>query len=364
MHPINETYEKLMKKCLQLAKKGEGKVAPNPLVGALVVNSQNEIISTGYHKKFGGSHAEVCALKNLTPQENLTLIVNLEPCSHFGKTPPCVDLIIEKKIKTVVIGVKDPNPLVDGIVKLKNAGIKVIDGVLEDECKKINEFFFKNHTRHMPFVAIKTATTLDGKIATKTGSSKWITSEKSRNYVQKLRSKYDAILTSSNTVIADNPGLDCRLKNGRNPIRIIVDTNLKTDPKSKIYKDDGVKVYIARQNFEGISAATVNEYGKNVEFIDCPLKNGRIDLQFLFEQFYKLGITSVLIEAGAKLNGAILKENLVDKIYQFIAPKVIADEYAISWASGFDVNDINNALNLKIEKIKFLKPDILVVLDV
>ncbi len=188
-------YEKYMKKCIQLAKQGEGNVSPNPLVGCVVLDKFGNEISTGYHARYGENHAERDALLKLKNGEENdgTLIVNLEPCSHFGKTPPCTNLIIERGIKKVVIGMRDVNPKVDGITKLKAAGIEVIEGILENECKTLNEIFIKNQTQNKPFIAIKTATTLDGKIATSNGSSKWITSEKAREEVKKIRNRYDAI---------------------------------------------------------------------------------------------------------------------------------------------------------------------------
>ena len=244
---MQKQYEKLMRRCISLAKKGEGKVSPNPLVGCVIFDDNFNILSEGYHEKYVQNHAERNAILNAKSNlKGKSLIVNLEPCSHYGKTPPCADLIIEKGIKKVIIGMIDPNPIVsgNGIKKLQKAGIEVVTGVLEKECRILNEVFIKNQIKKSPFVVIKTATTLDGKIATQTGNSKWITDESSRLEVQKLRNKYDAILTSSATVIEDNPKLTCRLKNGRNPVRIILDTNLSTDENSNVYNNDGTKVYI------------------------------------------------------------------------------------------------------------------------
>src|SRR5574344_750374 len=210
----NKDYEKYMRKCFKLALKAEGKTSPNPLVGCVILDKNNTIISTGYHHKCGDVHAEVDALSKLTNDEitDSTLIVNLEPCSHYVKTPPCADLIIKKGIKKVIIAMQDPNPVVSGkgIEKLKNAGIEVITGILETEANKLNEVFIKNMTQNKCFIAIKSATTLDGKIATKTGDSKWITSDNARKEVQKIRNRYDAILTTSSTVQNDNPSLTCR----------------------------------------------------------------------------------------------------------------------------------------------------------
>lgn len=355
--------EKFIKKCISLAKKGEGKVSPNPLVGAVVTDKNGVVAGYGWHKKYGEAHAEVNAVK-MAKENNIdikggTIYVSLEPCSHHGKTPPCADMIIKEGIKKVVIGCIDPNPIVagNGIKKLKAAGIEVVTGVLENECKELNEIFIKNQTQQKPFVAIKTATTADGYIATSTGSSKWITSEKSRNYVQKLRNKYDAILTGSGTVIADNPSLTCRKKNGRNPIRIIIDSNAITPPEATVFNNDGTKVIMAVSK-----NANTKKYPDNVEFIVCPTnkESGKIDLEYLIQQLYEKGIRSVLVEAGGKLNGAFIKAKLADKLYHFIAPKLLADSTSKNFAEGFDIKDINQSIKLKDTKTRILNPDILI----
>lgn len=233
-----KNYITEMNKCIELAKQAEGKTSPNPMVGCVILNDKNEIISTGYHKKYGENHAERDALLKLKNATGCTLVVNLEPCSHFGKTPPCADLIIEKGIKSVIYGMKDVNPIVagNGLKKLQEAGIEIIGPILEDECKKLNEVFIKNQTEHKTFVALKTATTIDGKIATQTGDSKWITSEDARGEVRNIRNRYDAILTSSATVIADNPTMEHKCK-------IILDRKLKTDINSTIYKQGKIFVF-------------------------------------------------------------------------------------------------------------------------
>ena len=232
-------YNNLMKKCFSLAKKARGKNMPNPFVGAIVYDEEKkEIISFGYHEKYGEAHAEVNAIKNANGNtKEKTLIVNLEPCSHFGKTPPCADLIIKSGFKKVVIAMIDPNPKVqnNGIRKLKEAGIEVIVGVLEKEAKELNKIFIKNILYKKPYVMLKTATTLDGKIATKTNKSKWITNETSRLEVQKLRSSYQAIMTGTGTVLADNPQLNVRLKGKKSPSRIIFDPNNKLSVDYKVF---------------------------------------------------------------------------------------------------------------------------------
>lgn len=324
-------YENLMKKCIQLAHSGEGNVSPNPLVGCVVLDKDGNEISTGCHAKYGENHAERDALLKLKNGEEKggTLIVNLEPCSHYGKTPPCTDLIIERGIKRVVIGMHDVNPKVDGIKKLKNAGIEVIDGVLEKECRQLNEIFIKNMTQNKPFIAIKTATTLDGKIATSNGSSKWITSENARAEVKKIRNRYDAIMTTSATILADNPTMEHRKK-------IILDRELRTNPNAKIYQSG--EIYI---------------YNKN----NTPIIDNKLDLEFIFNNVYEQGIKSILIESGGQLNGETLK--FTDKIYHFIAPKITGDNSSKSCFDYRHIEDINNSLQFKINSIKNFDPDIL-----
>lgn len=353
-----KNYEKLMRKCIALAKKYKGRTSPNPLVGAIIFDDNFNIISKGAHKKCGENHAERNAI--LSAKQDLkgtSIIVNLEPCSHYGKTPPCADLIIEKGIKRVVIGMLDPNPIAKGgIGKLQNANIEVVTGILEDECKELNKFFIKNQLKRLPYVTIKTATTLDGKIATSTGSSKWITDETSRLEVQKLRNTYDAILTSSKTVIADNPSLTCRIKNGKNPIRIILDTNLTTSPTSNVYNNDSTRVII-------LSATTSKKYPKHVEIIKCPVKNNHIDLKKAMKILYNSGITSILVEAGATLNKAFIEEKIPDELIQFIAPKILGDKNAISIAQGYERLNISDCNNLKIKHSKVLKNDIMITAE-
>lgn len=355
-------YDKYMKKCIRLALKADGKTSPNPLVGCIVLDKDGKEISSGYHSSYGKLHAEAEALNKLNNNEaqDGTLIVNLEPCSHFGKTPPCADLIIKKGIKKLVIGMKDPNPLISGkgIAKCKKAGIQVIENVLYDEAIKLNEVFIKNMTKKACFVAIKTATTLDGKIATRTGDSKWITSEKAREEVQKIRNRYDAILTTSSTIIKDNPSMTCRMKNGKNPIRIVIDRELKTDFNSKIYTSSSEKVYIAIG--KDIDKNKINNLPPNIELIKCEVDNYKIDLIDLFKKLYDLRIKSVLVEAGGRLNGELISFGLADKIYQFIAPKILGDEHGFSAFVGRNINEISNTLNFKFESIADLKSDLLV----
>ncbi len=349
-----------MRRCIKLAKRGYGRVSPNPLVGAVIFDDDFNIISEGWHEKYGENHAERNAiLKAKGDLKGKSIIVNLEPCSHFGKTPPCCDLIIEKGFKRVIAGMTDPNPKVagEGIKRLKRAGIEVIVGVLEDECRSLNKIFLKNQIKNEPYITIKTASTLDGKIAAKTGSSKWITDDASRREVQKLRNIYDAILTSSSTVIKDNPSLTCRLKKGRNPIRIILDTNLNTSKDSKVYNNDGTRVIVAVS--DKISDKQIKNHAENAEFVKCPLKNGHIDIKKAVQILYEKGIKSILVESGGMLNKSFIEENLADDLIQFIAPKILGDKEAYNFVYGFSRNNISECNNLKIISTKILKNDII-----
>ena len=341
--------QKYMNKCLELARKGLGKTSPNPLVGCVVLNKDGEIISTGYHAEYGKNHAERDALLklNIGDAEGGTLFVNLEPCSHYGKTPPCTDLIIEHKIKTVVIGMRDPNPKVDGVSILRNAGIDVIEGVMEDECRKLNEVFLTNQLEKRTFVAIKTATTLDGKVATSNGSSKWITSEMARNEVKFIREKYDAILTTSATVNSDNPTMLHRKK-------VILDRNLITDLSSKIYQQGEIFIFHSKEK------VTNGCKNSNIKYIFSPMSEGLLDLEFMLKKLYELGIMSVLVESGGRLNGKMLE--YTDKIYNFIAPKIVGDNRAKSSFDFREVFDINDADVFNLTDVMKFPPDVLLIL--
>lgn len=331
---MNTQHEKYMRMCFELALLGKGQVSPNPMVGCVVLDKAGNVVSKGYHKKYGENHAERDALLKLqnNEAEGGTLYVNLEPCSHYGKTPPCVDLIIERKLKKVVIAMRDPNPKVDGLSKLREAGIEVIEGVLEDEAKFLNRVFIKNIGVNIPYVVLKTATTMDGKIATKTGDSKWITSDEARKEVYRMREEFDCILTSSNTVIADNPSMEHRFK-------CVLDKDNRTSKDAKIYQQD--EIYVANRE-------------------NTPLKNGQLDLKAVLEELYKKGVCSVFVECGGKLAGAFLKENLIDEIYQFIAPKIVNDNSAKSSFDGDSIEKIADCKKFKIYDTQLIGEDLLI----
>ena len=331
---MNKTDEKYIRMCFALAKRGKGKVLPNPMVGCVILDKHGNVVSKGYHKKYGEYHAERDALLKLknNEAEGGTLYVNLEPCSHYGKTPPCVDFIIEKKLARVVFSMNDPNPKIEGENKLKKHGIRITKGVLEEEARFLNRIFIKNMTKNMPYVVLKTASTMDGKIASKTGDSKWITAEDARRYAHKLRQEFDCILTSSNTVISDNPEMKHKFK-------CILDQNGRVSPDSKIFKQG--KIYIANKK-------------------NTPLKDGKLDLKAILKELYKQGVCSIFVECGGTLAGAFLKEGLVDEIYQFIAPKILNDNDGLSCFNGNDCSSIADCAGLKIYEIKKIGSDILI----
>lgn len=355
--------EKYMQLAINLAEKARGFTNPNPLVGAVIVKN-GEIIGKGYHEKYGFAHAEVNAIKNSsTSVEDSELYVTLEPCAHFGKTPPCCDAIIKNKIKKVYIGMKDPNPLVlgKGIEKLKNAGIEVVSGVLEEKCRNQNEIYIKFITQKIPFISIKTAMTLDGKTASNIGDSKWITCEKSRRYVHNLRNTYSAILVGINTVIKDNPFLTSRLKNSSSPIRIIVDSHLRLPINSNVLNNlDG---------FERCIIATLKSSDENkkdilkktgAEIIETDELDGKVNLLQLFLTLGKMGIDSVLVEGGSEINYSVLENKLADKIYFFISPKIIGGNCSKTPVGGKGIELIKDSVQIINTSLKNFDNDILI----
>jgi len=352
-----------MKRAIELSLLGNGFVQPNPLVGAVIVKN-GKIIGEGYHQKFGGDHAEINAIDNAA--ENLkgaTMYVTLEPCNHFGKTPPCTERIIREKISRVVIGIPDPNKNVSGggIEKLMAAGIEVGTGVLQKEVIKVNEVFIKYVRKKLPFCAMKTAMTMDGKISTYTGDSKWISNELSRKFVHELRHSYSAIMVGVNTVIADNPILSDRSnhKIKSHPARVVVDSNGRTPLNSNIFEMNGTRTFVAVT--EKASRSFINKATKNgAEIIFCPIRNNKVDLRFLLKHLGRSGIDSVLLEGGGTLNFSALNEGVVDKVYSFISPKLVGGEKAQTPVEGDGFKKINDAIILKISTIKRFDEDIMI----
>ena len=352
-----------MNLALDISKKGYGLVNPNPLVGAVIVK-ENRIIGTGYHKYFGGNHAEVNAFINATEDvEGATMYITLEPCSHFGKTPPCANKIVSKKIKKVVIAMLDPNPLVagKGVKILVDNGIDVEVGMLKDKAEMINEVFIKYITTKLPFVLMKTAMTLDGKISTYSGDSKWISGEKSREVVHEIRHRYSAVMVGIGTAIVDNPSLTARRKNqkSKQPIRIIVDSH------GKILLDS--KIVLTAKKYKTILVTTsqisikkenkIKE--KGIEIIKTSTKNNHVNLKELIKILGEKGIDSVLIEGGGTLNFSALEEGIVDKIMTFISPKIVGGITAKTSVDGKGFPFISSAINIKNLKVNVLGEDIL-----
>lgn len=335
---------KYMERAIYLAGLGAGATNPNPLVGCVIVKD-GKIIGEGYHEKYGGPHAEVNAFNRATEDvEGATLFVTLEPCAHYGKTPPCALKIIEKKIKKVIVAKTDPNPLVNmkGIQMLREAGIEVEIGLLKEEVERQNEVFLKYITTKKPFVALKYAMTLDGKIATRTKDSKWITNEKSRHYVHELRHNYMAILVGVGTVDMDDPHLDSRIEGGRNPIRIILDPNLRT-PK------DAYVVRTAKEQPTWIVTTRHDAYyeqqGVRLMVMD------EINIDKLLRQLGEEKVDSILVEGGAYTHAKFIEAGLVDKVYAFIAPKIVGGKEAPSPVSGEGFAKLSEAL--KLDNIRF-----------
>jgi len=353
-----------MTRALELAKLGTGYTNPNPLVGAVIVKD-GKIIGEGYHKKYGDAHAEVNAFNNAKEDvTGATMYVTLEPCSHFGKTPPCANAIIKKGIKKVVIAMEDPNHLVagKGINILKEHGIEVITGVMEQEAKKLNEVFIKFITSGLPFCILKTAMTLDGKIAAYTGDSKWITNEESRKYVHELRHKFSSIMVGIGTVIADDPLLTTRLDNidGKNPIRIIVDTRGTIPLDAKVLKiNENTKTIIVTT--EAINKEKLKHIkNTGADVIITPLKNDKVDLPYLMKSLGDKKIDSVLLEGGSTLNYSALEDKIVDKVISFIAPKIIGGSLSKTSVGGQGIPYMKDAIPLTDIDINKFSNDVMI----
>ncbi|SEK46696.1 diaminohydroxyphosphoribosylaminopyrimidine deaminase [Carnobacterium iners] len=338
-----------MKMALDLAKKGKGFTAPNPLVGAVIVKN-GKVIGQGYHEEFGQAHAEVNAIASASEcVSGATLYVTLEPCSHVGKTPPCSDLVVDKKIRRVVIGMGDPNPLVagKGIERLRNKGILVSIGVLEKEIAQLNEAFIKYIVTKEPFVVMKSAMSLDGKIATVTGESQWISDAAARKRVHNLRHELSGIMVGIDTIIKDDPQLTARIPNGKNPIRIVVDSQLRIPLASVVLsQQDKAKTIVATTNrASSEKIATLTKMG--IEVIVTSQRDNRVDLRELMKKLGAKGIDSILLEGGATLNFSALKEGIVDKVHVYLSPKIIGGKDAKTIVEGEGISSLENAFQLK-----------------
>jgi diaminohydroxyphosphoribosylaminopyrimidine deaminase/5-amino-6-(5-phosphoribosylamino)uracil reductase len=349
----DEADKRYMRAALSLALKGAGRTSPNPLVGALLVRG-SRIIAAGYHRRAGGDHAEIAALKRAGKKaRGATLYLNLEPCSHYGRTPPCTQSLIQAGIKAVVAGMADPNPLVAGrgIRELRKAGIQVRTGVLEEESRRLNEAFAKYITRRIPFVTLKLAASLDGKIAAATGHSRWITGAAARRRVHAMRHRVDAVMVGLGTVIADNPQLTCRIPGGRNPIRIVLDSSLRIPLAARVLRERGKTIVVAGPRVPPKKLRAVERLGAEVWRL--PLRDGRVPLLPLLREMGKREMTSVMIEGGAATAAFALGEKVVDKLCFFYAPKIIgADGLAMIGPLGVKKMMQSKPIkNLELEKV-------------
>ena len=363
--------EQFMKRAIELAKQGAGWTAPNPLVGAVVVKN-GRVIGEGYHRKYGELHAERNALAACTEDPaGATLYVTLEPCCHYGKTPPCTEIIIEKKIAKVVIGSRDPNPKVagKGARILREHGIEVVEDYMREACDALNPVFFHYITTKTPYVVLKFAMTLDGKIATRSGASKWITGEAARNHVHQLRGRYAGILAGIGTVLADDPMLNCRIDGAHQPLRIILDSHLRIPMGSRLVRS--AKEYpllivcneSIREREEGASRIQkLEEAGAKVWTL--PEKNGHPDLNVLMQRLGEEKIDSVLIEGGGTVNEAALKAHIVHRVYAYIAPKIFGGEDAKTPVEGSGIRLPQECAKLRLAKITVLLNDMLLEYDV
>jgi len=333
---------KFMSLALKLAKKSNP--SPNPRVGAVIVKG-GKVLSTGYHLKAGGPHAEIVALNKLKNAKGSTMYVTLEPCSHYGKTPPCVDALINAGVKKVVCAMEDPNPRVNGIEKLRNAGISVEVGLMEEEAKKINEKFIKKMKTGLPFVAVKMAMSLDGKTATRTGNSKWISGRKSREFVQRLRKEYDAVMVGIETVLKDDPRLTCRIKREKDPLKIIVDSRLRIPLESKVLKNPKKVIVAASERYNKGKKKELEKLG--VKIIVCGKE--KVGLKRLMG---KLNVNSILIEGGGEINASAVKEKIVDKFYFFVSPIIIGGRKAKTPVEGIGIEKISESLKLDMKSRK------------
>jgi len=353
--------EHWMKRALRLAEKGKGRTSPNPMVGAVLVKN-GKVIGEGYHIKAGADHAEIIALtKGGEKAEGTTLYLNLEPCIHYGRTPPCAPAVIEAKVKRVVIGMEDPNPLVRGrgLESLKKAGLDVEVGILEKECRRLNEAFCKYILKKEPFVILKVAATLDGKMATRERDSKWISGETSRQFVHRMRDQVDGVLVGVGTVLKDDPQLTTRIKKGRDPYRIILDSRLRIPEEAKVIGNSPSKAIIATTELAARDKIEKLEK-RGVRILVLDSKKGKVDLKHCLSKLGEMEIMSLMVEGGSQINGSFLDEGLIDKIFLFISPKLIGDREALGIFGGHGKATLKEAIALNELRVRRIGEDILI----
>ena len=353
-----------MRLALDLARKSDGQTSPNPVVGAVVVKS-GKVVAKGYHKRAGLPHAEIIALNKAgSKARGADLYVNLEPCCHYGRTPPCTEAIIAAGIKRVVLGIRDPNRLVSGrgIRFLRKQGVEVVNGVLKRDCEKLNEPFIKYITTGRPWVILKSAFSLDGKIATRTGDSRWITGSKARDYVHRLRSRVDAVLVGAETVRVDDPQLTVRPKKKgmRNPARVIVAGRRSISTSAKIFNNAHKErvIYATTANLSLVRKKKLQDIGVEVLFIKR--KKEQVDLPLLMDKLGKMEITSIMIEGGSEVSGNALKEKLIDKVICFLAPKIIGGKNAPGPVGGQGIAKLKDFIQVKEMSVTKLGNDLVI----
>jgi diaminohydroxyphosphoribosylaminopyrimidine deaminase/5-amino-6-(5-phosphoribosylamino)uracil reductase len=354
---IAQKDERYMKRALQLARRGRGKVSPNPMVGAVIVRA-DRIIAEGWHRIFGADHAEIDALKRASVSvRGATIYVTLEPCCHWGKTPPCVDTLIKQGIKRLVIGTLDPNPLVDGkgAQILRDHGFEVTVGILEPAARRLNEIYFHYIQTGLPFITIKYAQSLDGRIATLKGNSRWISSERARKFAHRLRAQHDAIMIGIGTVLADDPLLTVRLTKGKNPLRICLDSNLRIPLTAQLLRDDG-KTLIATTDEHGKDKIEkIQNLGKEVLLVQED-KDGRVALRPLMKMLAERGIASILVEGGPGIITSLLREGLVNRMVVITAPLILGK--GIEAIGNLDIIDLGKAFKASSCEVKKTDGDV------
>ena len=354
-----------MQRAISLAERGRGWTSPNPLVGCVIVKN-GKIVAEGYHEKIGGWHAERNAILNSdTDLSGATAYVTLEPCCHHGRTPPCSDLLIERGIKKVFIGSRDPNPLVSGkgAKQLRAAGIEVVEDFMREECDKLNPIFFHYIQTKCPYVLLKYAMTADGKIATSTGESKWITGETARTKVQQTRHQYSAIMVGVETVLADNPMLNARIPNAKQPVRVVCDSQLRTPLDCQLVQ--------TAKEYRTVIATVCEDLQKieqyrllGVEVMVCKARNKRVDLDDLLQKLGEMQIDSLLIEGGSSLNFSALESGVVNRVHCYIAPKLVGGKQAKTPIGGEGIDDLSQAVKLKLVSMEMVGEDILIDYEV
>ncbi len=361
MDVSEQNDQRYMGAALRLARRAAGRTSPNPMVGAVVVR-QDRVLGRGHHARAGAEHAEVVALREAGPAaRGATLYVNLEPCSHFGRTAPCVRAVIEAGIRRVVAGMIDPNPAVagGGVRALKDAGIRVDVPVREDECRRLNEAFVKHVTRGLPFVTLKLAASLDGRIATATGDSRWVTGPAARRYVHRLRNELDAVLVGSGTVLADDPQLTCRLPGGRDPLRVVLDGRLRTPLTARLVTQPHPEktVLVTRNDAPADRRKRLEDLG--VQVWRFPADRGRVSFRRVLRKLARAGVLSVLVEGGAVTAARAVSEKAVDKALCFYAPKFIGAE-GLPMVGDLGLTRMRQCPRLRQSAVRRLGEDILV----